>query len=326
MAQIYGAMRKTPLFQLNEPGMALLAKLEYYGMVGSIKDRPALWILKSAIERGDITSETTVVESSSGNFALALATFCSLLGIRFVPVIDPNISKSNESALRASCETVVKVEERDDTGGFLKTRLAKVDELRRSLPHVFWPNQYANPDSAMAHYHLTAGEICEGVPRLDFVFVPVSTGGTIAGVSRRLKEHYPGIKIIAADAEGSVIFGGPPKKRYLPGVGASIVPDLIATAQIDDVVMVPEIDTVRACRELFERHGLFVGASSGTAYAAFKLLAPRLIGRGTPNVLFLCADRGTAYLDTVYNTAWVNRVLLGGQPAASILATRSVES
>src|SRR5918996_1561238 len=122
-------LRPTPHVPLTMKGMDLFAKLEYVNPVGSIKDRPAYWILKRAAERGEICDETTVIESSSGNFASALAAFTRLVGLRFIPVIDPNISGTYESFLRRICPTVVKVEERDETGGFLKTRLQKVKEL-----------------------------------------------------------------------------------------------------------------------------------------------------------------------------------------------------
>src|SRR5437867_2466749 len=103
--------------------------------------------------------------------------------------------------------TVVKVEDRDDTGGFLKTRLQKVKELCATIPNAYWTNQYGNLDAIEAHYELTATEICADFDSLDYVFIGVSTAGTIAGVSRRLKEHYPNIRVIAVDTEGSAIFG-----------------------------------------------------------------------------------------------------------------------
>src|SRR2546426_4609173 len=118
-------LRPTPHVPLAMKGMDLFAKLEYVNPVGSIKDRAAYWILTRAAERGEICEETTVIESSSGNFAAALAAFTHLVGLRFVPVIDPNISGTYESFLRRICPTVVKVEDRDDTGGFLKTRPQK---------------------------------------------------------------------------------------------------------------------------------------------------------------------------------------------------------
>ena len=301
-------LRPTPHVRLAFPGMALFAKLEYVNPVGSIKDRAAYWILKRAAERGEIREGTTVIESSSGNFAAALAAFTQLVGLRFIPVIDPNISSTYESFLRRLCPTVVKVTERDDTGGFLKTRLQKVKDLCAAVPDAYWPNQYGNPDAMEAHYRLTAGEICADFDSLDYVFIGVSTAGTISGVSRRLKERYPGIRVIAVDTEGSAIFGGAPRKRHIPGIGSSIVPQLLSHAKVDDVVLVSERETVQACQELLASHGLFVGGSSGSAFAAVKRYAARTTAQRQPSALFLCADRGTPYLDTVFNPAWAARL------------------
>jgi N-(2-amino-2-carboxyethyl)-L-glutamate synthase len=302
-------LRPTPHVPLQMKGINLFAKLEYVNPIGSIKDRAAYWILKRAAERGEISEETTVIESSSGNFAAALAAFTHLVGLRFIPVIDPNITGAYESFLRRICPTVVKVEQQDDTGGFLKSRLQMVEELCATIPNAYWTNQYGNPDAMEAHYELTGGEICTDFDSLDYVFVAVSTAGTIAGVSRRLKERYPNVRVIAVDTEGSVIFGGPPRKRHIPGIGSSIVPQLLSRAQIDDVVFISERETVQACRELLMTHGLLVGGSSGSAFAAVKRYAARLPAYiKKPTVLFLCADRGTAYLDTVFDAEWATRL------------------
>ncbi len=301
-------LRPTPHVKLAMKEMDLFAKLEYVNPVGSIKDRAAYWILKRAAERGEICEETTVIESSSGNFAAALAAFTRLVGLRFIPVIDPNISGTYESFLRRICPTVAKVEERDDTGGFLKTRLQKVKELCSTIPNAYWTNQYGNPDAVEAHYELTGAEICAGFDSLDYAFIGVSTAGTIGGVSRRLKERYPNIRIVAVDAEGSAIFGSAPRKRHIPGIGSSIVPPLMSYAKIDDIVWIPERETVQACQELLTSHGLFVGGSSGTAFAAVKRYAARIPAHKHPTVLFLCADRGTPYLDTVFDPTWAARL------------------
>jgi len=178
-------MRPTPVVDLRFPGVRLLAKLEFANAVGSIKDRAAYWILRRAIERGEIDEQSTLVESSSGNFATALAAYAQLLGLRFVPVIDPNVLPAYESFLRGACETVVKVETPDANGNYLQARLTKVRELCASGDRTFWTNQYGNADGMDAHYHLTADEICRELPHLDFAFIGVSTGGTIAGMSRR---------------------------------------------------------------------------------------------------------------------------------------------
>src|SRR6266403_5683709 len=301
-------LRPTPHMQLAMEGMDLFAKLEYVNPVGSIKDRAAYWILTRAAERGEICEESTVIESSSGNFATALATFTQMVGLRFIPVIDPNISSTYESFLRRICPTVVKVEERDDSGGFLKTRLQKVKELCATIPNAYWTNQYGNLDAIEAHYQLTAPEICADFAALDYVFIGVSTAGTIAGVSRRLKEHYRNIRVIAVDTEGSAIFGRSPRKRHIPGIGSSIVPPLLSYAEIDDIVWISERETVQACQDLLTNHGLFAGGSSGTAFAAVKKYAAKMPAYTQPTALFLCADRGTPYLDTVFDPTWATRL------------------
>lgn len=302
-----GLMRETPVVRLQHERLELYAKLEFQNPFGSLKDRAAFGVLQAAIQRGDIHSGTTLIESSSGNFASALASLCRLLRLRFIPVIDPSIPGTYETFLREACETVVKVDQRDDNGSYLKTRLRKVEELCAQIPNAFWTNQYGNPDNPGAHYRYTGAEICKVFPKLDYVFIGVSSSGTLAGISRRMKENYPFIRVIAVDAEGSVIFGGPPKKRYIPGIGASITPPQLKEAQFDEVIVIPERETVTACHELLYEHGLFVGGSTGTVYAAIKRFAQTLSAPEPPSVLFLCADRGTAYLDTLFNPAWVEQ-------------------
>jgi cysteine synthase A len=305
VAAAENVIRETPVVRLKpSPDLTvdLYAKLEYCNGVGSIKDRPAFWILKRAIERGEIGPDTTVIESSSGNFACALSVFCRMLGLKFIPVIDPNISPIYEATLACNCETVVKVTKPDGGGGYLESRLEKVSELLNSSCHSYWPNQYKNADGMAAHYHLTGAEM-ENVP-LDYVFLGVSTGGTIAGVSQRLKEKNPRVRIVAVDAEGSVIFGGRPKRRLLPGLGSSIHPALVQQAQIDDVVIVPEVDAISACRELLERYALFVGASTGSVYSAIRKYFRGQENRVRPRVMFLCCDKGSAYLHNVFDRSW----------------------
>jgi N-(2-amino-2-carboxyethyl)-L-glutamate synthase len=309
-------LRETPVIKLEAEGMHLFAKLEGHSPVGSLKDRPALWILRNAAERGELNERTTLIESSSGNFASAIAFFAHVLNLKFIPVVDPNILSSYETFLRDLCGTVVKVTERDEGGSFLGTRLRKVKELCDTTENSFWTNQYGNVDAIEAHYRLTGADICAQLDKLDYVFIGVSTGATIAGVSRRLKERFPHVRVVAVDAEGSVIFGGPSKKRYIPGIGASIRPKLLDQALIDDVVIVPEIETINACRKLLMRHGVLVGGSSGSCYAAVKRMAPSMRSSKPPNVLFLCADRGTAYANTIYDDAWVAK-LASSQPQPS---------
>lgn len=295
----------TPLARFDVPGCELHAKLEYYNMTGSLKDRPALYALKKGIEDGNVTPDTTIVESSSGNFASALAVMARRLDLKFLPVIDPNINKMYENFLRLSCAEVAKVTVRDAAGGFQKTRIAKVKQLVNTLPDAFWTDQYGNPACMNAHYESTGGEICSQLDSLDYAFIGVSSGGTISGLSRRLKEAYPGVHIVAVDALGSAIFGGEIRARYIPGIGSTTRPALLDHALIDEVVKVAEPDTVRGCLDLFTRQGIFAGGSSGSVYSAVTTYFSRMrTTLAKPRVLMICADRGLAYFDTIYNETW----------------------
>lgn len=305
VSRLRSALPRTPLLRLAEEGIDLYAKLEFCNPNGSSKDRSAFWILSRAVERGDIRTGTTVVESSSGNFAISLASFCRSLGIDFVPVVDPNVNASTETFLRMLCARVERVTERDASGGYLTSRLDRVRELVDVLPHAYWPNQYANTDAIEAHYTLTGAELAAELPRLDYLFVGVSTGGTIAGLSRKVKETYPAVRVVAVDAEGSAIFGRPPRTRRIPGLGSSMVPALVEQALIDEVMIVDEPDAVSACHELLYRHGLYCGGSTGSVYAAIRAYFVGRTFAEPPAVAFLCADRGQEYANTIYDPDWV---------------------
>jgi cysteine synthase A len=297
----------TPLRKLFVEGLHvdLYAKLEFGNFAGSIKSRPAFHILNKAIESGVIDQHSTIVESSSGNFAIALAMFSKLLGIDFIPVIDPNINPGYEQLLRYLCRKVIKVTRQDETGGYLLTRLAVVHELCETHKNVFWPNQYENKYNAQAYYQFMGKEIADSFDQLDYAFIGVSSCGTIAGLSKRLKEEFPGIKIIAIDVEGSVIFMQKPRKRFISGIGSSIVPPLVNHAEIDEIIHLPQTDIIEGCHELVDEHMLFAGASSGASYSAVKKYFKEHPPTGdAPKVVFICPDRGDAYLDTIYNQEW----------------------
>ncbi|WP_330349305.1 2,3-diaminopropionate biosynthesis protein SbnA [Streptomyces sp. NBC_00582] len=301
---LLGDLPRTRVVRLPHPGIRLYAKMESENRTGSAKDRAAIWILREAVRRGEITRSTTVVESSSGNFALALASFLHELDVPFVPVLDPNVNAATERTLRRLCARVEKVTEPDGTGGYLMSRLARVAELRARLPDVYWPNQYTNPDGARGHYDLTARELLDDLGRIDYLFVGVGTGATINGLSRRLGEEHPDAAVVAVDVEGSAIFGAPPARRRIPGIGSSIRPPLIDDAWIRKVVVLSERDEVAGCRALLRDHGIYAGGSTGCVYAAITRHFDGHTGP-EPVVAFLCADSGTPYADTVYADDWV---------------------
>lgn len=301
-------IRRTPLIPLPHPRVDLYAKGEFLNLFGSSKDRSALWILKRAIERGDVGDGTTILESSSGNFAMAMASLCRLLGLTFLPVIDPNCNTATAQYLLTACDRVEQVTHRDPTGGFLATRLERVRELREGVTDHFWPNQYANLDAMEGHYELTGREITEDLDQLDFIFIGAGTGGTLAGVSHQVKKRWPTVNVVAVDVQGSVIFGGAPGTRHIPGLGSSMRSGLIDQALIDDVVIVSELDSALACHELLRRYGLHVGGSTGSVYHAVNSYFPTT-ALHRPKVAFLAADRGTAYTSTVFNQRWVTEKL-----------------
>lgn len=318
-----GRLVETELVPLPHPRIELFAKMESSNPGGSAKDRAAYWILREAVRRGEISRLTTVVESSSGNFAVALALFCRELGIPFVPVVDPNVNKATERRLRGLCERVEKVDTPDGAGGFLLSRLRRVAEVVAEIGDAYWPNQYANTDGAQGHFEMTGRELLAALGRIDYVFVGVGTGATIAGLSRRLAESSPHTRVVAVDVEGSVIFGGAAGRRLIPGIGSSIRPPLIDHAVIADVVTVPEWGEVAGCRRLRQEHGVFAGGSTGCVYTAINTYFEHYQGP-PPVVAFLCADGGEPYRDTVYDPRWVASNITSAErlirvPAAGLL-------
>ena len=298
---------QTPLVQLNPPGLHninLYAKLEYFNPTGSVKDRAASYMIKRLLELGIINRDTTLIESSSGNFGISLATFCKEYGMKFICVIDPHISPTNEILIQRLSTAVIKVTELDHNGGYLLRRIEKVKELLEKTPNAYWVNQYGNPHNADAYYQTLGEELCNEMDSIEYVFMGVSSGGTITGVSRKIKERYPLSTIVAVDIVGSVIFGGPPKKRYIPGIGAGMVPEILKLARIDEVVYVDESSTISMCHELLDEHSIFAGGSSGSVFSAIHSY---FLGKSfdkKPNVVTIFADRGERYVTTIYNDQW----------------------
>jgi N-(2-amino-2-carboxyethyl)-L-glutamate synthase len=299
----------TPVFKLKHPCQNLFAKLEYTNFIGSIKDRPALYMLKNAIKNKRIDETSTVIESTSGNFGIALAVLCKRLGIKFIPIIDPNITREKEMILESICHKVIKVTDRDRSGGYLLNRLLTVENTMKAIPHSFNLNQYKNEDNYLCYYHTLAEELCNSFSRLDFAFVSVSTGGTITGLSLRLKEKFKNIKIVAVDVEGSLVFDNSPRIRHISGMGSSVRSGIIEHAMIDEIVILPELEIVEGSRKLLNEQAIFAGASSGAAYFAALRMLGRLEHKNL-NAVIICPDRGSAYLDNIYNDKWVDKHIL----------------
>jgi len=301
------AVGNTPILKLELAKLGninLFVKLEGYNPTGSVKDRAASYILRKILSTGEINNETIIIESSSGNFGISLASYCKKFNLQFYCIIDKNISSENEMLIRNLTNHVFKIKEVDKNGGYLLNRIKKVKELKSKIKNSYWINQYSNPYNANAYYETLGLEICSDFKNIDYVFVAVSSSGTITGVSQRVKELFPSAKIIAVDVDGSVIFGGTPKKRFVPGIGSSMVPDLLKDAKIDEIVTVSEKSSIEMCHLLLEEYALFAGGSSGSLLSAIYTYFKDKKLNSVPNVITIFADRGDRYLTNIYNKKW----------------------
>ena len=229
-------------------------------------------------------------------------------GLKFYCVIDPNISETNEFLVSQLSAGIIKVSERDSSGGYLLNRIKAVKKFTEENPNSYWVNQYANPLNSQAYYETLGEELCESLSKLEYLFVGVGSGGTITGVSRKIKERFPNCKVVAVDTKGSVIFGGPAEKRYIPGIGSSMAPDILKMAMIDEVITVPEGETVSYCHKLLKDHSIFAGGSSGSVFAAIHKYFEINPSDTIPVVATIFPDRGERYINTVYNKDWYEKL------------------
>ncbi|UII19702.1 2,3-diaminopropionate biosynthesis protein SbnA [Fulvivirga ligni] len=302
------AIGNTPLIQLMnicpEYPINVYGKMEAFNPGGSIKDRTANNILLDAINQGKITRETTVVESSSGNMAIGLAQACLVYGLKLTVVVDPLVNKHTLKILRAYGVTIDQVTE-EQNGSYLNARLHRVEQLLKSVPKSFWPNQYANKANPEAHVN-TMNEIATALNgEVDYLFAATSTCGTLMGCAHYIEQHQLKTKIIAVDAEGSLIFSQQSSKRLIPGHGAGRPSQLLERNKVDDVVHITDYQCVMGCHQLLNREAILAGGSSGAVVSALQRIAPS-IPAGSNCAVILC-DRGERYLDTIYNPDWVSQ-------------------
>jgi len=308
---VLAAIGDTPLIRLRRmfagAEFECYAKLEALNPGGSIKDRPALSVLESALRSGVIGPDTVVVESSSGNMGIGLAQVCRYYGLRFICVVDAKTAVQNIRVLRAYGAEVDHVVEPDPiTGELLQARLNRVQEILAETPRAFWPNQYANRNNAESHYRTTMAEVMAALSgRLDYLFVATSTCGTIRGCGEYARDHGLGVHIVAVDAVGSLIFSDVKAARMIPGLGAGIKPPLLDASLVDECVHVNDLDCIIGCRRLVTHEALLAGGSSGGVMAAIDKLRHR-IPPGAVCVAIL-PDRGERYLDTLYSDEWVHQ-------------------
>jgi 2,3-diaminopropionate biosynthesis protein SbnA len=309
---IISCIGNTPLVRLNkviEADFCLYAKLEGFNPSGSLKDRPALEIVRHGIESGKINENTVVIEASSGNMGIGLAQICRYLGLRFICVIDSKTTSSNQQLLKiygAEVEVVTRPE--PVTGDLLQTRINRARQIAESIDNSFWANQYANLSNAGAHRQTMAEIVMTLHGPVDYLFCSASSCGTIRGCSDYLHEHgFTRTKICVADSPGSVIFGGIRGNRSIPGHGAGIRPTLHQDGLVDQCVPVSDLECVAGCRLLLSREALLVGGSSGATLMAVRKIASEIPPGSTCVMIF--PDRGERYLDTIFSDQWVMKTL-----------------
>jgi len=302
----------TPCVPFSLGDHPVYAKIEAYQLSGSAKIRPAFRILREAILKGQLHEKSVVVESTSGNFGVALAHLCGRLNLEFVPVIDPNIPAEKEAILRQLCSRVIKVREQGP-GGFLITRLVRVSQFLKEEENAYHPDQYKNPNNYLSYYDM-ANEVIRQAKGIRHVFVGVSSGGCITGMSRRLKQLNPEIEIIAVDVEGSKVFGNENKSRSISGIGSALRGDIVDLAMIDRVVVLSESQIVEGAHALARDQGVLLGASSGAVYMAAKLVLSECEAGSAG--LMVCPDDGRDYIQSIYDEGWVARKIGARIPRA----------
>ncbi len=292
----------TPLVKLASFGENdAYIKLEGSNLYGSAKDRAAIYVLTKLLDEGTISRDTEIVESSSGNMGVALAAVGARLGLKITLMIDQSISGLNEFLIRSFGANTVKITQADENGSYLKARLQTVREYLDSHENVYWFNQYGNPLVIEAYRETVGREIAEQVPDADYVFVAISSGGTIAGISQAVEKYGSGIKVVAVDLEGSKIFDPNTKAiKHLTGIGSSIRSDNVQRAVFDDHIVIDEPSSIQALGDMLRDEQLFLGGSSGCVVAGAKRYV-REHGLQGKKLVLVSHDRGDRYYNNLYS-------------------------
>jgi 2,3-diaminopropionate biosynthesis protein SbnA len=281
-------------------------KLEGANPTGSVKDRTGHALIHHLEDRGILNKGSVIVESTSGNLGVALALLCKAKGYGFIAVVDPKTTQENIIKMQTLGAQIDMVRQPDVTGGYLLSRLARVQELCHLSNAYIWTDQYSNPANPYIHYTHTGPEIYRQMNgKVDAVFVPVSTGGTLAGIGRFFRKVSPSTCIIGVDAYGSVVFDTPAAPRKLTGIGSSRPSSFISNDLYDTYMLVKDEEAFALCRTLYAATDIKVGGSSGAVLAAcaqYLLAHPHVT-----NVVCVCADNGENYASSIFNDEWVQQ-------------------
>ena len=286
---------RTPLLELThvekELGLEarVLAKLEYFNPAGSVKDRIAKAMIDDAEAKGLLKPDSVIIEPTSGNTGIGLASVAAARGYRIVIVMPETMSVERRQLMAAYGAELVLTE----------GAIAKAEELAKETPNSFIPGQFVNPANPAAHYAATGPEIWEDTEgKVDYFVAGVGTGGTVTGVGKFLKEKDPGVKVVAVEPKDSpVLSEGKAGPHKIQGIGAGFVPDILDTAIYDEVIPVTSEDAFALGKLVGKREGVLVGISSGAALWAAVQVAKRPENKGK-TIVVLLPDTGDRYLST----------------------------
>ena len=292
---------KTPLLELTHIEKAhdlkakIVAKLEYFNPAGSVKDRIAKAMIDDAEAKGLLKAGCVIIEPTSGNTGIGLASVAAARGYRIIIVMPETMSVERRQLMKAYGAELVLTEGAKG----MKGAIAKADELAKEIPNSFVAGQFVNPANPKAHYETTGPEIWADTDgKVDFFVAGVGTGGTITGTGKFLKEKNPAVKVVAVEPKTSAVLStGIAGSHKIQGIGAGFVPDVLDTKIYDEIIPVDNDDAFAVGKEMGHREGVLVGISSGAALWAAIELAKRPENAGK-TIVVLLPDTGDRYLST----------------------------
>ena len=291
----------TPLLELTHIEKAhdlkakIVAKLEYFNPAGSVKDRIAKAMIDDAEAKGLLKAGSVIIEPTSGNTGIGLASVAAARGYRIIIVMPETMSVERRQLMKAYGAELVLTEGAKG----MKGAIAKADELAKEIPNSFVAGQFINPANPKAHYETTGPEIWQDTDgKVDFFVAGVGTGGTITGVGKFLKEKNPAVQVVAVEPKTSAVLStGIAGSHKIQGIGAGFVPDVLDTKIYDEIIPVDNDDAFAVGKEVGHREGVLVGISSGAALWAAIELAKRPENAGK-TIVVLLPDTGDRYLST----------------------------